>query len=273
MSRYPGATWRPLVENATQRKIKPTQLIFHSAVSKGDSLFGYFSQKNVIVESHLYVQDDGDVEQYMDSHVQADANYKANPRAISVETWDNGDPDHVPWNSAQLYRLAEIAAWAHLDDDIPLVRAPSPTSPGMGGHTDYEEWSNVKGKTCPGLARKRQVKTILAMAQAMVDGHIPIPPKPEDRGELIVNTADEAKVRQIFQEELRTVLGNPNSDTDKDKTHYALGDVERDMNDVKEQVGELMTRVTDLADQFANSQNAKAADLPDPEPVDPEKPL
>lgn len=262
MSRYPGATWRPLTENATQRKIKPTQLIFHSAVSKGDSLFGYFQQKGVVVESHLYVQDDGDVEQYMDSHVQADANYKANPRAISVETWDNGDPDHVPWNSAQLYRLAEIAAWAHLEDDIPLVRAPSPTSPGMGGHTDYPEWSNVKGKTCPGLARRGQVKTILAMAKAMVDGHVPIPPKPEER-EFGV---DKTEFRKVLQEELRTILGNANEEKDKDETHYALGDVQRDLEDLK-------TRVTDLADQFANSQNAKPADLPDAEPVDPEKTL
>lgn len=273
MSRYPGVTWRPLPENATQRKIKPTQLIFHSAVSKGESLFSYFGQKKVVVESHFYVQEDGDAEQYMDTHTQADANYKANPRAISAETWDNGDPDHVPWNSAQLYRLAEIAAQAHLEDDIPLVRAPRWDAPGMGGHTDHPEWTNVRGKTCPGLARKRQVNTIIAMAKAMVDGHIPIPPKPEDKGELLVNTADEAKVRKIFQEELRTVLGNPNSDTDKDKTHYALGDVERDMNVVKEQVSGLTTIVADLADQFANSQNAKPADLPDAEPVDPEQPL
>lgn len=236
MSRYPGAKWRPLTENETQRHITATQLIFHSAVSKGKSLFDFFEQKDVVVESHFYVEDDGNVEQYMDTNVQADANYKANPRAISVETWDNGDPDHVPWNSAQLYRLAEIAAWAHLEHDIPLVRAPSPTSPGMGGHTDYPEWTNVPGKTCPGLARRGQVKTIIAMAQAMVDNHVPIPPKPEER-EFGV---DKNEFVTTLRAELRTILGNANSDTDKDPTHDSLADIRRDLADVKENMKELV---------------------------------
>lgn len=240
MSRYPGATWRPLTENEKQHHISPTQLIFHSAVSKGDSLFGFFEQEKVVVESHMYVQDDGDVEQYMDTNVQADANYKANPRAISVETWDNGDPDHVPWNSAQLYRLAEIAAWAHLEHSIPLVRCPTPTSPGVGGHTDYPEWTNVPGKTCPGLARRGQVKTIIALAQAMVDGYIPIPPKPEEK----VFDMDEKRFVELLQENLRTVLGNANNDKDSDKTHDSIADVRRDIRELKDSVVELIDVLT-----------------------------
>lgn len=261
MSRYPGATWRPLTENATQRKIKPTQLIFHSAVSKGESLFKFFEQKGVVVESHFYVQDDGDVEQYMDSHVQADANYKANPRAISVETWDNGDPDHIPWNSAQLYRLAEIAAWAHLEDDIPLVLAPAHDAPGMGGHTDYPQWSNVSGKTCPGLARRRQVKTVIAMAKAMVDGHIPLPPKPEER-EFGV---DRNEFRTVLQEELRTVLGNPNSDEDRDKTHDSIADVQRSLRELSNKVDGLLTGLAVLSDAVAENSVPELPETPAPD--------
>lgn len=258
MSRYPGATWRPLTENYAQHKIKPTQLIFHSAVSKGDSLFDFFERKDVVVESHMYVQDDGDVEQYMDTNVQADANYKANPRAIAVETWDNGEPDYVPWNSAQLYRLAEIAAWAHLEHDIPLVRAPSPTSPGMGGHTDYPEWTNVPGKTCPGIARKVQVNTIIAMAQVMVSGKIPTPPTPKI-GELIMDQATALQVRKIFQEELHTVLGNANSEVDKDKTHDSIADIRRDL---REMVGHLNT-LADAVKKLSDGPGAQPAAEPE----------
>lgn len=67
---------------------------------------------------------------------------------------------------------------------------------------------------------------------------------PTTPGDIVMDQATSNAIRAIVQEELRTVLGNPNSDTDKDKTHYALGDVQRDL-------GVLTARVTDLADQFA----------------------
>lgn len=171
MSRYPGATFRPLAENSTEPLITPTQLILHSAVTKADSLWGYFQRKDIELESHLYVQHDGDCEQYIDTGRQADANYKANVRAISVETWDNGDPDHLPWNEAQLLRLVDIAVWAHRTHSIPLRLAPSWDAPGIGGHTLYPTmWTNVKGKTCPGQARKPQIAVILSRAKARVSG-------------------------------------------------------------------------------------------------------
>lgn len=170
-SRYPGATFRALPENTTEPVRKHTQLIFHSAVSAADSLWGYFSRSDVTVESHFYVQDDGDCEQYIDATREADANYKANPRALSVETWDNRDPNRIPWNDLQMDRLVDIAVWAHREKGIPLVRAPRWDAPGMGGHSDYPMvWTNVRGKTCPGTARKPQVEIIIARARAIIDG-------------------------------------------------------------------------------------------------------
>lgn len=268
MSRYPGATWRPLPENETQPAIVPTQLIFHSAVSKGVSLFDFFGKKLVVVESHLYVEEDGNAEQYIDSNIQADANYKANHRALSAESWDNGDPDHVPWNPKQLRRLADFAAWGHLEHDIPLVRAPAWDAPGMGGHTDYKEWSNVKGKTCPGLARRGQVDTIISMAKAIVDGRLKTPISPPT-GDIVLDAATSKQfttlVKTVVQAELRTALGNANSDKDADETHDSLADIRRDLR-------VLVTRVTDLADQVANIPNA-SVDLTESTPVDPAAPL
>lgn len=170
MTLYKGALWRPLPENETEPLIEATQLIFHSAVSKADSLWGYFGRRDIVVESHIYVQEDGDAEQYIDWDRQADANFGANGRALSVETWDNAHPDVVPWNDPQLDRLVDIAVQAHRLKGIPIIRAPRWDAPGMGGHTDYPQWSNVRGKTCPGLARRAQVEVILTRARAIVAG-------------------------------------------------------------------------------------------------------
>jgi len=172
MTRIQGAEWRPLKENATEPIIKATQFILHSAVTKADSLWGYFQRDDVVVESHLYVDHTGHVEQYIDLDRQADANYKANVRAISVETWDNADPDHVPWNDAQMHSLVNLAVQVHHLKGVPFVMAPAWDKPGMGGHTLYPDWTNVRGKTCPGLARRPQVAVILNRAKAIVTGQV-----------------------------------------------------------------------------------------------------
>lgn len=169
MSRYPGATFRPIRENSTEPTIMPTQLILHSAVTRADSLWAFFQRSDVVVESHMYVQHDGDCEQYIDTNRQADANYKANVRAVSVETWDGGDPDHIPWNEPQLARMVDIAVFMHRTHKMPLRMAPRWDAPGIGGHTLYPSyWTNVRGKTCPGLARRQQVAVIISRARARV---------------------------------------------------------------------------------------------------------
>lgn len=193
MSRYPGATWRPLPETRSQSPIKPRLLIFHSAVSRGRTLHGYFDSPGVNVESHLYVQADGDCEQYIDSEVRADANYLANPFALSVESWDDGDPDKVPWTPAQMKRNVDIAVWAHKHHGIPLRRAAAWDGSGIGGHTDFpRHWTNVPSKTCPGLARRPQVQEIIDRARQRVFG----PTQPTDPQMVDVNIARLPIVKQ-----------------------------------------------------------------------------
>lgn len=59
---------RLLPENATQGKIDPTQIILHTAVdAPGETdLHNYFGRPDVGVESHFFVQLDGDIIQYID---------------------------------------------------------------------------------------------------------------------------------------------------------------------------------------------------------------
>ena len=161
MARMPGATWRPLKENATQSRITPTQVIFHTAVDAPGptNLPGYFDRSDIHVESHFWVTMNGANTQMMDSNVRADANRWANERAISVETEDEGNPEGVPWTPAQLDTMAEIARWAHRVHGIPLVVCPAWDKPGLGFHSMFgapSPWTPSRGKTCPGSTRIKQ---------------------------------------------------------------------------------------------------------------------
>lgn len=168
MARWPGARWRPLPEQGTQRRIKPTQLVLHSAVGRG-SVWGYFAKGSVVVESTFWIGLDGRAEQYMDSAEKAEAQALGNPRAISVETADNGHPDEFPWTAAQIETLAQLAAWCHREHGIPLRLCPSWDSPGIGYHRQYKQW-NPNTHSCPGTARIRQVPQIIARAKQIVAG-------------------------------------------------------------------------------------------------------
>lgn len=196
MARYPDALWRPLPENKTEPLITATQLILHSAVSGAESLYGYFSQTKVVVESHFYMQNDGDLEQYIDTARQADANYKASVRAISVETWDRREPDLRPWSAHQLEELAKLAAWAHRTHGVPLVRCAKWDSPGIGGHSDFPGiWTNVRGKTCPGKARKPQIDLIIRRARVLVGQATPI----DEGDEEMLKRGDKGRGVAVFQ--------------------------------------------------------------------------
>jgi hypothetical protein len=86
----------------------------------------------------------------MDTGRRADANYHANAFAISIETEDNGDPDHFPWSPAQLASLR----WLHaklraVHPTIPRRRCPSPAGGGLGHHSMWgapSPWTPVAGK-------------------------------------------------------------------------------------------------------------------------------
>jgi hypothetical protein len=166
MARYPKATWRPLPEAGRQPGIVPNKVILHSVVGSG-SPYAYFAKPGVVVESTFWVGLDGRVEQYMDSLTRADANYEANTSAISIETADNGDPDHFAWTVAQVEALSELLAWAHTIHGIPLTACTSWTGAGVGYHAQFPQWSPVK-KTCPGTVRVPQVPVVIKNAQAIV---------------------------------------------------------------------------------------------------------
>lgn len=165
MARMTGAVQRILPENSSADNISPRVVILHSAVGS-NSLYNYFKE-NSSLESHFWVGLDGEIEQYMDTEKQADANYKANDFAISVETADNGDPDHFPWTGPQMNSLAEIIVWANKRHGIPIVRCNSWDGRGIGFHTMWgapSNWTPV-AKSCPGTIRKTQFDDVIELAK------------------------------------------------------------------------------------------------------------
>jgi hypothetical protein len=135
--------------------IVPTQLILHTAVSKAASLYGYFSRADVRTESTFYIAADGTLEQYMDTCRQADAQFDGNLHGLSVETWDDGDPNNTPLNAAQIATYLRLARWLNATHGIPLHICDSPQEPGLGYHSLFHAWAK-DGHTCPNPLRIAQ---------------------------------------------------------------------------------------------------------------------
>lgn len=57
--------------------------------------------------------------------------------------------------------------------------------------------------------------------------------QPTQTEDFVMDAETSKQVRQIVQQELRTALGNPNSETDADPTHDSLADVRRDLREIK----------------------------------------
>ncbi len=187
-TRYPYAAWMPIPENATQPRIVPTQFIMHSMAGPKlttiDALWHYIARADITGESTFIDDMDGRMAQVVEANVRADNNYKANPRAVSIETQDLGylaDPGirTTPWTDPQMAQHAGLAAWLNLRFNIPLSRCTAWDAPGMDGHRAFPEWSTSVGKTCPGDTRWAQIPEVLIAARWIVAwAPVPQPPSP-----------------------------------------------------------------------------------------------
>ena len=177
MALYPSATLRLLPENRYQPHITPVLAIWHSAVDAPGptSLYGYFKREDITLESHFFIKNDGEVEQYMDTLVRGDANYRANGfwkagkycGAISVETEDDGDPNRRIWTPAQVQSSIRLGKWIAETHGIPPTLAREWNGTGFGYHTLFpSDWTNARGKTCPGTIRIPQFRTEILPAIA-----------------------------------------------------------------------------------------------------------
>jgi hypothetical protein len=164
MSLCPFAEHKLIEPGSNDPRIKARAAILHIAVTDAWSLFDYFKHRSGGVESHFYVTWRGKIEQYRDTDYQADANYRANDFAVSVETqgWAGGR-----WNRAQRRAIKRLLVWLHEEHGIPLRKIQRWYGSGVGYHSQYPEWSPV-AKSCPGPERTLQFHNELVPWMATV---------------------------------------------------------------------------------------------------------
>lgn len=211
MAKYAGANQRPL-GTQTEPKITPNIVILHTMAGSLAGTEAFFKSKGYDgVESHFGVGGGGAVRQWQDTGRQADANYQANDRAISIETEDKNSKffpswsgSNVPkWTEAQMQALALLLAWIHEEHGIPLQLVPD-SKPGRTGIAYHrqgidgnysngrvsggEHWSVSRGKVCPGDRRIAQIPELIDRARALV-GKVPVSKPVEDASdhELVVD--------------------------------------------------------------------------------------
>jgi len=151
-----GGHWRPLPDSGREPAITMRTVIHHSIVGSAEGAYQYFAGSTAI-ESHFIVKKNGYFWQCMSLGEQADANFRANAFAGSIETEDNGHPDTDPWTSAQIDTLVWLSLeMRRLRPRIARRKCRTWDDAGLGYHTLFPQWTNVPGKTCPGAIRKRQ---------------------------------------------------------------------------------------------------------------------
>jgi N-acetylmuramoyl-L-alanine amidase len=175
LSRAPhGGRVKLLPENSTSPRTSPRLIILHTIVGDAQSAEAYF-RTGTNLESTFIVAGrwgrldwpDGYAVQLMSTEREADANYRANPFAISIETEDDGSPDDTPWTAKQLDTLAWLIRECARIHDIPIRKADRWDGSGVGWHVQFGApgpWTPVS-KSCPGRARIAQIPALIERAR------------------------------------------------------------------------------------------------------------
>jgi hypothetical protein len=163
-TRYPPATWRPVV-NTSGTMVQPTRgLIAHVQQGNG-SLYGLFNTRSSEVSSHLWLSKGGAFEQYVDLADRAWAEAAGNPYWISVECEGFDTEDYT---ALQIQRLGELYAWGMSQFGWKAEVTDSVNGYGLGTHRmGGAAWG---GHSCPGDIRANRRGDILAAALAIHGG-------------------------------------------------------------------------------------------------------
>lgn len=185
MARYPGATWRPIsMKHLSGRKItRYDRCNLHTQAGNG-SLYDYFNAPGR-ASSHFWVGKRGQVEQYVDTIYEAEADLQGNSTTVSIET----EGSLEAWTPAQLAAIIKLVDWVMTTHKIRRKLATTSfagaeSSKGLSWHRLGVDgnfptkgryagrlqnggglrYSNARGKVCPGNARIDQIHDEVAPA-------------------------------------------------------------------------------------------------------------
>lgn len=206
----PFAIQKLIPPGANDPRIVARVAVLHVAVSMTRSLFSFFRDRSGGVEAHFYIRWFGKIEQYRDTDFEADANFLANPFAVSIETagWGTGR-----WNRRQKRSIERLLLWLNDAEGIPLVKCPKWDGAGVGYHIMFGspgKWTPV-AKSCPGPARIKQFGTWLVPWMAAQNEPEPKVWLPAIQARLVVLRAatGNEKRKTWLTEILRTVRRGP----------------------------------------------------------------
>jgi len=180
-----GGVYKLLPEWQSQPQIHPVGLVKHTIVGSAAGAFYYF-RDTTGTESTFILPKTGVIWQIMSITRQSDAQVAGNYWKVggvgygflSVETEDNGDPEHDPWTVEQVEsimwlddKLARVFGW-------PRQQTPAPygdPAAGSGYHsmwlrTQYmtpdglQPWTLAAWKGCPAMPRIGQYRNELLPA-------------------------------------------------------------------------------------------------------------
>lgn len=161
MALCPFAVKKLIPPGSSDPKITPRVAVLHVAATNAPSLYDFFKNRSGGIESHFYVLKDGTVEQYRDTSWEADAQYLANPFAVSIETQGLGTGT---WTPEQLRSIKRLLLWLNLEHkDIALGRCGAWNGSGVGYHVMWgapSAWTPF-AKSCPGPDRVEQFNDLL----------------------------------------------------------------------------------------------------------------
>lgn len=176
----PGAVWRPISVNYGGFRRSTRGVVFHvSASATAKSLYGWFNNPSAQASSHLHIDVDGVIEQYVDLDRIAWTHRAANATMIGIETQGGASGG---WTDAQIKSLVYAATWLSQRYGFPLgdMGNSKLSSRGVGLHrygcapwrvSGGEVWG-PNGKVCPGDDRVNQFKS------GMLGGAVTPPPAP-----------------------------------------------------------------------------------------------
>lgn len=146
--------------------------ILHVDAGNATDLYDYFKDRSGGIEAHGHIRKDGHMYQYRDTAFEADANYKANPFALSFETQGYADGE---WTPEQLAKIKDTIVWAHVHHKIPYRKVTSWNDPkgGWGYHIQFDEWHPAP-KSCPGPKRIQQFNDVIVPWFKVMNGEIPV---------------------------------------------------------------------------------------------------
>ncbi|MFJ8345016.1 peptidoglycan-binding protein [Streptomyces sp. NPDC094153] len=161
----PGADWRPIPINYTpggQASVRGVVVHIMDGTLEGtDSWFR--SHPEAKASSHFGTSRAGDLRQWVSTSDKAWAQANGNSSWLSVENEGRGGDTLT---DAQLDRNAEVLAWAHATDGVPLQVADGPDGRGLGYHAmGGNAWGGHLN--CPGSRVVAQLAEIVARAKML----------------------------------------------------------------------------------------------------------